>query len=61
MNKAVEQSRDLEVGNHLDSTEYRSKNKWGRSRHKESDKWYFTVSYYIVVVIRVNVCYNKVS
>ena len=30
----------------------------GGSIHKESDKWYFTVSYYIIVIIRVNVCYN---
>ena len=26
--------------------------------HKESDKWYFTVLYHIIVVIRVNAC-NK--
>ena len=32
-----------------------------RSTDKESEKWYFTVLYYIIVVIRVNVCFNKVS
>ena len=59
MNKAVEQIR--EIGNTLNSTLYSSKNKRGRSIHKESDKWYFTVLSYIIVVIRVNICYNKVS
>ena len=33
----------------------------GRRPDKESDKWYFTVLNDIIVVIRVNICYNKVS
>ena len=29
--------------------------------HKESDKWYLIVLHYIIIIIiRVNVCYNKV-
>ena len=51
--------RDLEVGKQLNSIEYRSKNKRRENIHKEYNKWYFTVLYYIITVIRVNLCNKK--